>query len=58
MGKFIFMKTAKWSIIGEALQRLQENVKRKELTESFKRAARDPEMKAMAEEGLSDIMIY
>ncbi len=47
-------KTTKRSVIEEALRRLQEDAKRQELAESFKRAAQDPEMKAMAEEGLID----
>ncbi len=42
------------SILEEALKRYQEGVKRRHLIESFKRAAKDPEMKELADQGLSD----
>lgn len=49
-------KTTKRAVIEEALRVLQKDEKQKELAESFKRAANDPEMLQMAEEGLGDYL--
>ena len=49
-------KTTKRAVIEEALKALQKEEKRKELAESFKRAANDPEIMQMAEEDLADYL--
>lgn len=44
----------KRAVLEQALRLYQDKVRRDELKESFKRAAKDPEMAKMAEEGLDD----
>lgn len=44
----------KRNIIEEALKRYQQELKKRELASSFKRAALDLETRGMAEEGLED----
>lgn len=48
------MKVTKKAIIEFALSKYMEESKRKELTDSFKRAAQDTEIIEMADEGLDD----
>lgn len=49
-------KVPKNRIIEEALKAYFERLKKAEYTYSFKMAAKDPEMKALAEEGLGDYL--
>jgi predicted DNA-binding protein len=48
------LKRPKNKILEEALQRYFEMLKRAEFTEGFRRVKGDPEMNAMAEEGLEE----
>lgn len=47
-------KTTKRSVIEEALERYRRDTKRKRMEASFKRAAKDPEMRELAEWGMED----
>lgn len=47
-------KTTKKAIIVHALSLYQDECKKKELAAGFRRAAQDPEILAMADEGLED----
>lgn len=49
-------KLTRRAIIEKALNDLRKSTRRKEYTESFKRASLDPEMKSMAEEGLGEYL--
>ncbi len=49
-------KLTRRAVIEAALTEFRKGVRRKEYTESFKRASLDPEMKNMAEEGLEDYL--
>jgi len=48
------LKIPKNKLIETSLKRYFEELKRREFAEGFKRAAQDPEMQEMAEEGLTD----
>ena len=47
-------KTTKRAIIEQALKVYQEKIRKDELKETFKRAAKSPEIVKMAEEGMDD----
>lgn len=49
-------KTTKKQIIVEALMQYRQHLKKKALEETFKKAAKDKEILAMAEEGLEDYL--
>ncbi|MBI2634591.1 CopG family transcriptional regulator [Candidatus Peregrinibacteria bacterium] len=49
-------KSTKKQIIVEALVQYKVNAKKAEFTAGFKRAAKDPEMLTMAEEGMDDYL--
>lgn len=48
--------TSQKAIIEEALKKYREEVKKKQLADSFKKAALDAEIKNMEEEGLDDYL--
>lgn len=47
-------KKTKRTVLEEALMRYKDEIKRKKMEESFKRAAKDPEMLEMAEEDMAE----
>ncbi len=49
-------KITKRDVIEEALRKYKDEVKRRKLSASFKRASKDPEMFALAEAGLGDFV--
>lgn len=51
------MKVSKKKIIVDALVSYKDELRKKELEEDFKRAAKDPEIQAMAEGGFEDFLI-
>lgn len=48
------LKIPKNKLIEVSLKKYFEELKRREFSEGFKRAAQDPEMQEMADEGLAD----
>jgi predicted DNA-binding protein len=48
------LKIPKNKLIEASLKKYFEELKRREFSEGFKRAAQDPDMQKMAEEGLAD----
>lgn len=49
-------KVAKKSIIVQALMNFRDTCKKREMAKDFKRMAKDPEIIAMAEEGMDDYL--